>query len=93
MELKKKDDGYWHVGIHTEHGYRWQNTRATTREEAETICRDGKIAELEAAAKATTLTAAVLSSIMAGRKITCRQVLEEWAEHRTHIRAAAGCSQ
>lgn len=88
MELKKKDDGYWHVGFDTEHGYRWKNTFATSREEAEKICRDAKVAELEMAAKTSRLTGEVISCVMAGRKVTCQQVIEEWVEHRQNIRAA-----
>ena len=89
MELKKKDDGYWHVGYQTDHGYKWKNTKATTKEEAEGVVKLAKISELEMAAKACTLTSEVLSSIMAGRRITCASLLEEWVEWRRLNKAPA----
>lgn len=83
MELKKKDDGYWHVGYETERGYQWKNTKATNREDANAIVAAAKIAEIEVMAKAGSLTSEVLSSIMTGRrKITCAKVFEEWVEWR-----------
>jgi integrase len=89
MELKKKDDGYWHVGYQTDDGFRWKNTQATTKDEAEEVCKLAKIAELEMAAKAANLTAEVLSSIVAGRRVTCAHVLAEWTEWRVRLKAPA----
>jgi len=87
MELKKKDDGYWHVGYETERGYQWKNTKATSRDAAEGVVALAKIAEIEMAAKASALSGAVLSSIMTGRKINCATVLEEWCEWRKMMKA------
>lgn len=82
MELKKKDDGYWHVGYDTDHGYQWKNTKATNRDEADEIVARAKIAEIEMMAKSSALTGAVLSTIMSGRKVDCGTVLHEWVEWR-----------
>jgi hypothetical protein len=82
MELKKKDDGCWHVGYQTDHGYKWKNTKATSREEADAIVATAKIAEIELLAKSSSLTSEVLSSIMTGRKVVVSQVLAEWVEWR-----------
>lgn len=89
MELKKKSDGYWHVGYQTDHGYRWKNTGAKSHAEAVEICKQAKVSEMETAAKAMTLNGEVLSAIMAGRKITCGQVLEEWVGFRKTLKSAA----
>ena len=47
MELQKRDDGYWWVGFQTDLGYKWRNTKATTKDEAQEICDRAKVAEIE----------------------------------------------
>lgn len=81
MELKKKE-GTWWVGFQTDHGLKWKNTHAQLKEEAEQVVATAKISQIEMTARASKLTGEVLSQIMAGRKITCVEVLEEWINVR-----------
>ncbi len=89
MELNKRDDGFYWVGFQTEHGFKWRNTKATTKPEAEEVCRLARVSELETTAKSMSLTGEVLSAIMAGRKITCAKVMEEWVEWRCRLKSPA----
>lgn len=80
MKLVKNEKGIYHVHFRTENGHRKVTTNCTSYEDAMKVVKDAKVKELELAARASKLTHATISQILAGRKITIDDAVEAWID-------------
>ena len=60
------------------------STKATTKPEAKRILKQSRLAEIEEAAKAGSLTAAGLTAILAGKQITFEEAITQYADYQKH---------
>lgn len=80
-----KKGGIYHVTFVDVNGVRHERTtKMRNLEDARAVLEESRLVEIEAAARAGTLTAEGLTAIMAGRKVTCEGALVEWGRWRTN---------
>lgn len=79
MNLTKDKNGVYYASFRTADGKRRTITTKTTNIiDAKRVVKDAKLAELEMAARSGRLTNQVISLIVAGKKVTVAQAIEEW---------------
>lgn len=81
--LKRDRNGTYHAVFRDVNGKKHTRTTGTKNlDHAHTALREAKVLEVETARKHGVLTAETLTAIMAGKKITCADALEEWVTWR-----------
>lgn len=86
--LKKRASGIVCVCIKTPRGNQWISTGQTTEAKAREVCDMAMIEKMQMAACANALTADVISRLMAGKRITCAEILEGWKQESVDCLAA-----
>jgi len=78
MKLTKDKSGIYKAKFYTEHGPREVTTKCSDKEAARKVVKQAGLEQIESAARAGKLSAAVLSKVLAGRKITLENSKAEW---------------
>lgn len=79
MEIFKDENGIYKVSFTGLDGKTFvRTTKMTNLADAKKVVAMSKIPELEMAAKAKALNGESLTAIMAGRKVSCTEAMEEW---------------
>src|SRR5688572_18028480 len=78
-----KKTGTYKVRVKTATGTtKTLSTKATTKPEAQRILKQSRLAEIEEAAKANNLTAAGLTAILAGKRLSFEEAINGFAEYQ-----------
>jgi integrase len=79
--IKPQGKETWHVEIETESGERkLLDTECKTKAEAQQVCNDAKVKEIETASRSHRLTAEVVALITSNRQIKVPEAIDEWEE-------------
>ena len=78
--LKKRASGIVCVCIKTPRGNQWISTGQTNATKAREVCDAAMVDKMQMAACANALTSDVISRLLAGKRITCEEILAGWKQ-------------